>query len=113
LSGGQRQRLALARALLQEPDVLVLDDALSAVDTRTERAILEQLERRRGRRTTVIIAHRLATVSAADRIFVLEAGQVVEAGDHRTLLARDGTYARLWRLGAGEPVLPTALGAAS
>jgi ATP-binding cassette subfamily B protein len=78
LSGGQRQRLALARALLQEPEVLMLDDALSAVDTRTERAILEQLERRRGRQTLILVAHRLSTVAAADRIFLLEGGRVRE-----------------------------------
>jgi ATP-binding cassette subfamily B protein len=78
LSGGQRQRLALARALLQEPEVLLLDDALSAVDTRTERAILEQLERRRGRQTLILVAHRPSTVAAADRIFLLEGGRVRE-----------------------------------
>jgi len=95
LSGGQRQRLALARALLKDPPVLVLDDSLSAVDTGTERRILEALARRKGRQTTLIIAHRLSSVMHADRIMVLDQGRVVQLGDHRTLAAADGPYRRL------------------
>lgn len=98
LSGGQRQRLALARALLRRPAVLVLDDALSAVDTATETAILRRLAERKGRQTTVLIAHRLTTVALADRIFVLDGGRLVQSGDHHSLLARDGPYRRLWNL---------------
>ena len=95
LSGGQRQRLALARALLKDPPVLVLDDSLSAVDTGTELAILEALRRRRGRHTTLVIAHRLSSVRDADRILVLEEGKLVQDGDHRTLAYLPGPYRRL------------------
>ncbi len=98
LSGGQRQRLAIARAMLKDPELLVLDDALSAVDTETEAAILAALDARRGRRTTVLIAHRLSTVAHADRIFVLEEGRVRQAGSHQALLAEDGPYRELWNL---------------
>jgi ATP-binding cassette subfamily B protein len=95
LSGGQRQRLALARALLKDPPVLVLDDSLSAVDTGTERLILDAMARRKGRQTTLIIAHRLSSVMHADRIMVLEDGHLVQLGDHRTLAAEAGPYRRL------------------
>ncbi len=95
LSGGQRQRVALARALLKDPPVLVLDDSLSAVDTGTERQILEALAHRKGRQTTLIIAHRLSSVMHADRILVLDQGRMVQLGDHRTLSAEDGPYRRL------------------
>ncbi len=95
LSGGQRQRLALARALLKDPPILVLDDSLSAVDTGTEREILTALERRKGRQTTLIIAHRLSSVMHADRIMVLDRGRVVQLGDHATLAAHPGPYRRL------------------
>lgn len=98
LSGGQRQRLALARALLREPAVLVLDDALSAVDTATEAEILDALRRRRGRHTTIIVAHRLTTVALADRIAVLDGGRIVQVGDHDTLVDEDGPYGRLWAM---------------
>ncbi|MEZ5549486.1 MAG: ABC transporter ATP-binding protein [Pseudomonadales bacterium] len=98
LSGGQRQRLALARALLKDPPVLVLDDALSAVDTGTERHILEALRRRKGRQTTLIIAHRLSSVVHADRIMVLEGGRMVQLGTHRELAAVAGPYRRLCRI---------------
>jgi ATP-binding cassette subfamily B protein len=95
LSGGQRQRLALARALLKDPPVLVLDDSLSAVDTGTERRILEALGRRKGRHTTIIIAHRLSSVMHADRIMVLEHGRCVQLGNHAELADVDGPYRRL------------------
>lgn len=98
LSGGQRQRVALARALLERPSILVLDDALSAVDTRTEAHILAALRRRRGRRTTIVIAHRLSSVEHADRILVLDGGRVVQVGTHDELIGRDGPYRRLWRI---------------
>ncbi|MEE4298937.1 MAG: ABC transporter ATP-binding protein [Pseudomonadales bacterium] len=97
LSGGQRQRLALARALLREPAVLVLDDALSAVDAHTETHILERLSARRGRQTTLIVAHRLSAVRDADRIHVLHEGRIVQSGDHDSLVARDGPYRALAR----------------
>lgn len=95
LSGGQRQRLALARALLKDPPVLVLDDALSAVDTGTERRILAALEQRKGRHTTLVISHRLSSVMHADRIMVLERGRMVQLGSHAELIGVDGPYRRL------------------
>jgi len=95
LSGGQRQRLALARALLKDPPVLVLDDSLSAVDTGTEQLILDALANRRGRQTTIIIAHRLSSVMQADRIMVLEHGHCVQLGTHAELATQEGTYRRL------------------
>ena len=95
LSGGQRQRVALARALLKDPPVLVLDDSLSAVDTGTERLILDALARRRGRHTTIVIAHRLSTVTHADRILVLDRGRLVQSGTHDALAREIGPYRRL------------------
>jgi ATP-binding cassette subfamily B multidrug efflux pump len=97
LSGGQKQRLTLARAVIADPPILVLDDALSSVDTRTERAILRALEDMMHDRTAIIIAHRISTIQDADLIAVLEDGRVVELGDHGSLLARDGIYADLFR----------------
>ena len=96
LSGGQKQRMTLARALLREAPVLLVDDALSAVDTHTEARILEHLRVEMRRRTTVIVAHRLGTVRDADVILVLEEGRVAEAGDHATLARGSGWYARTY-----------------
>jgi ATP-binding cassette, subfamily B, bacterial len=102
LSGGQRQRLALARAILKDPPVLVLDEATSAVDNETEAAIQRSLEGLTRGRTTVVIAHRLSTVRHADEIVVLDAGRVVERGRHDELVALGGVYAGLWRVQTGE-----------
>jgi ATP-binding cassette, subfamily B, bacterial len=104
LSGGQRQRLSIARALLRDPAVLLLDEATSAVDNETEAAIQRSLARVSHSRTTLVIAHRLSTIRHADRIHVLAAGEVVEAGTHDQLVAADGAYAALWRVQTGEAV---------
>ncbi|HBO7210915.1 TPA: ABC transporter, partial [Pseudomonas aeruginosa] len=93
--------LALARALLREPAVLVLDEATSAVDNETEAAIQRSLREATLNCTAIVVAHRLSTVRHADRIWVLEAGRIVEAGTHDELLARGGTYAGLWAVQTG------------
>jgi len=102
LSGGQRQRLALARAILKDPPILVLDEATSAVDNETEAAIQRSLEVVSQGRTTIVIAHRLSTVRQAHCIHLMEAGRIVESGTHDALLAQGGAYAALWRLQTGE-----------
>jgi len=101
LSGGQRQRVSIARALLCDPSILILDEATSAVDNETEAAIQRSLARVTHTRTTLVIAHRLSTVRRADRIHVLEAGVVVESGTHEQLVAADGRYAALWQVQTG------------
>ena len=97
LSGGQRQRVAIARALLTDAPLLLLDDALSAVDTQTETDILQHLRSARAGRTAVIVSHRLSAVVDADHILVLKQGRVIEQGDHASLLAMNGWYATQWR----------------
>lgn len=97
LSGGQGQRLAVARALLQDAPILLLDEATSQLDGGTERRLMAAIRARRRGRTTLIIAHRLTTITKADQIVVLAKGQVVEQGTHADLRARGGEYARLWQ----------------
>jgi subfamily B ATP-binding cassette protein MsbA len=98
LSGGQRQRVSIARALLKNAPVLVLDEAMSALDTESERRIQDAIENLKRDRTTLVIAHRLSTVEHADRIIVMHEGQIVESGTHAELLARNGSYAALYHL---------------
>lgn len=100
LSGGQRQRLAIARAIVHQPALLLFDEATSALDSRSERLIQQSLQSLRQERTLVVIAHRLSTIIDADRIIVLDEGRVVEQGNHKELLARGERYAALWRLQA-------------
>jgi len=95
LSGGQRQRIAIARALLRDAPLLLLDEATSALDAESERLVQDALDRLMEHRTTIVIAHRLATVRAANRIVVMDKGQIVEEGTHAALTARGGLYARL------------------
>ena len=97
LSGGQRQRMSIARALLKQSQILILDDALSAVDAKTETEILKSLRKERRGKTTMIATHRLTSVVNADLILVLKDGEIVERGTHEQLLANDGWYAEMWR----------------
>jgi len=102
LSGGQRQRIAIGRALLKNAPVLILDEATSSLDTKSERRIQQALDELMKNRTTLVIAHRLSTVERADHIIVLDRGRIVESGTHKELLDRDGQYATLYRMQFSE-----------
>jgi ABC-type multidrug transport system fused ATPase/permease subunit len=108
LSGGERQRIALARAMLKNPPMLIFDEATSALDTQSERAIQDELNRLSRGRTSLVIAHRLSTVVDADEIIVLEHGRIVECGTHAQLLAHGGVYANLWQLQLRAEILEDA-----
>ncbi|MBS1109174.1 MAG: transporter, ATPase subunit, partial [Anaeromyxobacteraceae bacterium] len=97
LSGGQKQRTALARALVADPPILILDDAFSSVDVQTEESILRELRAARTGRTTIVISHRISTVKDADQIVYVRDGRIVERGTHQGLLAREGHYHRLYQ----------------
>lgn len=96
LSGGQKQRTAIARALIKDPKILIFDDSLSAVDTKTEEAILKHLRQELSGRTTIMISHRISTIKDADKIYYLEEGQIVESGTHETLLSKNGRYTAMY-----------------
>ena len=96
LSGGQRQRVAIARVMLKDAPILILDEATSALDSEVESVIQQSLYRLMEGKTVVAIAHRLSTIAAMDRLVVMDQGRIVEEGDHHSLLALGGVYARLW-----------------
>ena len=111
LSGGQRQRLAIARAILKSAPILLLDEATSALDAESETAVQAALETLMRGRTTLVIAHRLATIKSADRIVVMDSGRIVEEGTHQSLIARGGLYARLAELQFEDATVRSARGA--
>ena len=104
LSGGQRQRISIARAILKNPEILILDEATSAVDNETEAAIQRSLDMLKQNRTVIVIAHRLSTIRNADKIYVLENGEIVESGSHEELLQNKDVYHKLWSVQTGESV---------
>jgi ATP-binding cassette subfamily B protein len=103
LSGGEKQRVGIARVVLKDPAILILDEATSSLDSVTEDEVQSALEEASRGRTTIVVAHRLSTIANADQIVVLEAGRIVERGTHAALIARDGLYADLWKRQAEEP----------
>ena len=105
LSGGQRQRLAIARALLLDAPILILDEATSALDTESERLIQDALDQLQQNRTSIVVAHRLSTIENADTILVIEAGEIIEQGNHQSLLALNGTYSQLYNMQFGEELV--------
>ena len=105
LSGGQRQRLAIARALLLDAPILILDEATSALDTESERLIQDALEQLQQNRTSIVVAHRLSTIENADNILVIECGEIIEQGNHHSLLAQNGMYSQLYNMQFGEEIV--------
>jgi len=106
LSGGQKQRVAIARAILADPAILLLDEATSALDAESERLVQSALDALQKNRTTLVIAHRLATVLQADKIVVLDAGKILDVGSHSELVTRNAIYAQMVELQFGESAIP-------